>query len=41
VNVQRWRGNRDERFWPKALQWGSADDDWPWVDPETRKGYRP
>lgn len=40
VHVKPWRGNRDERNWPKALQWGVKPDDWPWVDPELQKGYR-
>jgi hypothetical protein len=31
VMVKAWRGNRDERHWPKALSWGSGDTDWPWV----------
>lgn len=33
VRVLPWRGNRDERHWPKFLCWGTADDDWPWVVP--------
>ena len=28
-----WRGNRDERHWPKFLCWGIEADDWPWVIP--------
>lgn len=31
VNVKAWRGNRDERHWPRSLTWGSGDDEWPWV----------
>lgn len=39
VVVKAWRGNRDERQWPRALCWGSADTDWPWVvDTERAKG---
>lgn len=30
VEVKPWRGNRDERHWPRALRWGS-DTSWPWV----------
>lgn len=40
VLVKAWRGNRDERNWPTALQWGDRPDDWPWVDPELRNSYR-
>lgn len=41
VTVKAWRGNRDERHWPKALCWGTQDADWPWVvdtDRENAKG---
>jgi hypothetical protein len=31
VTVSPWRGNRDERHWPKALKWGEEEYDWPWV----------
>lgn len=31
VVVKPWRGNRDERHWPKALRWGESPDEWPWV----------
>ena len=31
VRVLPWRGNRDERHWPKFLCWGTGADDWPWV----------
>lgn len=31
VKVMPWRGNRDERFWPRLLQWSENDDDWPWI----------
>lgn len=31
VKVMPWRGNRDERHWPRALKWGENDTDWPWV----------
>lgn len=43
VNIKPWRGNRDERHWPKNLQWGVAADDWPWVDPlqaKAKAGWR-
>jgi hypothetical protein len=33
VCVRPWRGNRDERHWPKFLMWGELDTDWPWVVP--------
>ena len=33
VRVLPWRGNRDERHWPKFLCWGAKQDDWPWVIP--------
>ena len=29
VVLQRWRGDREERSWPDALDRGGA---WPWVD---------
>lgn len=33
VDVQPWRGARDEREWPEQLTWG---DPWPWVvDPRS------
>lgn len=39
VAVKAWRGNRDERHWPRALRWGTEDADWPWVvDTERAKG---
>lgn len=38
VVVQPWRGNRDERHWPKALKWSENDNDWPWVIDESGKG---
>ena len=28
-----WRGDRDERHWPKFLMWGTRADDWPWIVP--------
>lgn len=31
VKVLPWRGNRDERHWPKALRWSVVDGEWPWV----------
>lgn len=31
VAVKAWRGNRDERFWPRALKWSEDDREWPWV----------
>lgn len=31
VLVRAWRGNRDERFWPKALKWSEDENDWPWI----------
>lgn len=34
VRVLPWRGNRDERHWPKFLCWGRKDSaDWPWIIP--------
>lgn len=36
VVVRSWRGARDERHWPKFLMWGDRDDDWPWINPDTR-----
>lgn len=36
VTVKAWRGNRDERSWPRALTWGVQDVDWPWVVDESR-----
>lgn len=36
VAVKTWRGNRDERHWPRALRWGTGDADWPWVIDEER-----
>jgi len=41
VAVLPWRGNRDERHWPKFLMWGSGDDDWPWVVPPDSAGDAP
>lgn len=41
VEVKAWRGNRDERHWPKALRWGTEEYDWPWVvDIPTAGSYR-
>lgn len=35
MDVVMWRGPRDDEYrWPKRLDWGTHDDDWPWVDPE-------
>lgn len=31
VFVKAWRGNRDERSWPKALKWSESENDWPWI----------
>lgn len=31
VVVTPWRGNRDERDWPRALKWGESDNEWPWI----------
>ena len=31
VVVQAWRGPREERDWPKHLEWGRERTDWPWV----------
>lgn len=31
VVVKPWRGNRDERHWPRALRWGEDVNEWPWV----------
>lgn len=36
VNVKAWRGNRDERHWPRHLMWGAPEVDWPWVVDESR-----
>lgn len=36
VDVKPWRGNRDERHWPRALRWGNSDTAWPWVVDENR-----
>lgn len=36
VDVKPWRGNRDERHWPRALRWGNSDTNWPWVIDENR-----
>lgn len=30
VSVKPWRGDRDDRDWPKTLKWG---EHWPWVIP--------
>ena len=38
VCVRPWRGNRDERHWPKFLMWGELDTDWPWVVPPDSAG---
>ncbi|MER7433158.1 AAA family ATPase [Pseudonocardia alni] len=35
VAVKAWRGNRDERHWPRALRWGTGELDWPWVIDES------
>lgn len=38
VSVVPWRGNRDERHWPRALKWGEDENDWPWIiDRDTRE----
>lgn len=39
VAVKAWRGNRDERDWPRALKWSvEGSNDWPWVlDPDNGK----
>ena len=29
--VVPWRGPREERHWPRELEWGCRDNDWPWV----------
>ena len=31
VQVQPWRGPREERAWPRELVWGTHELDWPWV----------
>ena len=48
VRVLPWRGNRDERHWPKFLCWGIKADDWPWIIPpdavaeaEAQKSWTP
>jgi hypothetical protein len=33
VRVLPWRGNRDERHWPRFLCWGTKADDFPWIVP--------
>lgn len=40
VVVKAWRGNRDERHWPRALRWGNSDTDWPWVVDDRAKEQR-
>lgn len=37
VLVQPWRGNRDERHWPRAMRWSGDDNDWPWLVDEFKK----
>jgi len=37
VVVQPWRGNRDERHWPRALKWSEDPNDWPWLVDEDFK----
>lgn len=41
VVVKAWRGNRDERHWPRALRWGSHEADWPWVvdEPQAKESW--
>jgi len=31
VEVLAWRGPREERDWPRILEWGKPGIDWPWV----------
>jgi len=31
MQVEAWRGPRDERDWPERLRWGRGDREWPWV----------
>lgn len=38
VVIKAWRGNRDERHWPRALRWGTSEFDWPWVVDERPGG---
>jgi AAA domain len=33
VQVASWRGDREERHWPRELMWGREWVDWPWVVP--------
>ena len=37
VVVQAWRGPREEREWPRNLEWGAEGRDWPWVPYEDKK----
>jgi 5S rRNA maturation endonuclease (ribonuclease M5) len=37
VVVQAWRGPREERAWPKNLEWGREGLDWPWVPYEVEE----
>jgi replicative DNA helicase len=37
MDVEPWRGSRDERFWPKRIRAGGMSSPWPWVvdEPQT------
>jgi hypothetical protein len=37
VVVQAWRGPREERSWPRNLEWGRDGVDWPWVPYEVKQ----
>ncbi len=37
VVVKAWRGNRDERHWPRALRWSEDENEWPWIVDEFGK----
>jgi hypothetical protein len=39
VLVKAWRGNRDERHWPRALRWSEDENDWPWIVDEFGKEH--
>ena len=37
VDVVQWRGARDDDYrWPSQLTFGTHDQDWPWIDVNTR-----
>lgn len=37
VDVVPWRGPREERDWPRHLEWGREGVDWPWVPYDDRE----